>query len=108
MKNKKKILITGGKGFLGKRLIPVLVKKGYKVKSFDIVDGQNITKSQQIERTIKNCDIVMHLAAVADLSYVRVHLKDKIKPSPTLFSGLEVDTLNKSLKQKVKYFKNQL
>jgi nucleoside-diphosphate-sugar epimerase len=72
----QKILVTGGKGFLGKRLIPVLIKKGYKVKSFDIVDSQDITKPQQIERAIKNCDIVMHLAAVADLNYAREHPKE--------------------------------
>jgi nucleoside-diphosphate-sugar epimerase len=76
MKNKNKILITGGKGFLGKRLISALVKKGCKIKSFDILDGQDITKPQQIERAIKNSDIVMHLAAVADLNYAREHPKE--------------------------------
>jgi UDP-glucose 4-epimerase len=73
---KKKILIAGGKGFLGKRLTKALVNKGYKIITFDIVDAQDITKPQQIERAIKNCDVVIHLAAVADLNYAREHPKE--------------------------------
>lgn len=72
----KRILITGGKGFLGKRLAPRLIEKGYLIDSFDILDGQDITKAEQIEKAIKNCDIVMHLAAVADLNYAREHPKE--------------------------------
>jgi nucleoside-diphosphate-sugar epimerase len=73
---KNKILITGGKGFLGKRLTKDLINKGHKVLTFDIIDGQDITKPQQIERAIKNCDVVIHLAAVADLNYAREHPKE--------------------------------
>ncbi len=73
---KNKILITGGKGFLGKRLASFLINKGYKIITFDIVDTEDITKPQQIERSIKNCDIVIHLAAVADLNYAREHPKE--------------------------------
>jgi len=73
---KNKILITGGKGFLGKRLKKALINKGYKVLTFDILDGKDITKPQQIERSIKNCDIIIHLAAIADLNYAREHPKE--------------------------------
>lgn len=74
--NNKKILVTGGKGFLGKRLIDKLKENGYIVESFDIIDGQDITNAQQVDDAIRNNDIVIHLAAVADLNYAREHPKE--------------------------------
>ena len=35
MKNKNRILITGGTGFIGSHLCEYYVQKGYKVTSFD-------------------------------------------------------------------------
>lgn len=73
---KEKILVTGGKGFLSKRLIPKLIEKGYEVESFDIIDGQDIMNAQQINEAVKRNDIVLHVAAVADLNYAREHPKE--------------------------------
>lgn len=62
--NNKKILVTGGHGFLGKHLIDRLNGMGAKViapshKQYDLVDGNQVKKMFQ-ENT---CDLVIHLAA---------------------------------------------
>lgn len=72
----KNLLITGGKGFLGRLLVNKLEEKGYKVETFDIVDGQDITNYKQVEDYIEKNDIVIHLAAVSDLNYAREHPKE--------------------------------
>ena len=73
-----KILITGGQGFLGKKTADALSKKGHEVICFDIAslnDNKNknltykkyfgsILNSYDIERALKGCDIVIHLAAL--------------------------------------------
>lgn len=76
MEKKSKILVTGSKGFLGKRLCPRLIEKGYKIEDFDILDGLDITNSQQVDERVKKNDIVLHMAAVADLNYAREHPKE--------------------------------
>lgn len=70
------LLVTGGKGFLGRLLVNKLEEKGYKVQTFDIVDGQDITNYKQVEDYIEKNDIVIHLAAVSDLNYAREHPKE--------------------------------
>jgi UDP-glucose 4-epimerase len=76
MKNNKTVLVTGGKGFLGKRLYPLLTEKGYQVNYFDIVDGLDITNAEQVDEYVKNNEVIIHLAAVADLNYAREHPKE--------------------------------
>ena len=46
---KKKILITGGTGFLGSNLLDYFSKKKYKV----FFTGRNILKGQEIEKKTK-------------------------------------------------------
>lgn len=55
-----KILVTGGKGFVGKNLIAELNNRGYKdIYSFDID-----TEKSLLEEYTKNCEFVFHLAGV--------------------------------------------
>ncbi len=68
----QKILITGGRGFLGRRLLERLTKD-HQINTFDIIDGLDITDSKQLADYIKDNDIIVHLAAVADLNYAREH-----------------------------------
>jgi nucleoside-diphosphate-sugar epimerase len=75
----KKILVTGDKGGLGKRLVPRLIQEGYEVEGFDILDGKDIRRKTQVEKAVKKCDIVLHLAAVADLNYAREHPKETME-----------------------------
>lgn len=75
----KRILITGGAGFIGTNLSQVLIKKGYRVHilddfsnglksnlseigTFELIEGSILNK-KLVENTIKNVDTVVHLAA---------------------------------------------
>ena len=65
-----KIIITGGTGFLGKRLCRKLKLNGHNILSYDIVDGYDILNSEQLEETFINFkpNSIIHLAACADLN----------------------------------------
>lgn len=78
---KKKVLITGGTGFLGSSLTRKLVKEGYNVIVFDndsrgsrnrlddlkddfVFLGGDIRDKDSVEKACKGIDIVVHLAYV--------------------------------------------
>lgn len=62
--NKKKILVTGGLGFIGTNLIKKLKNLGAEVNSYDKRNGQDIRDSRLILKTIKKqYDFIYHLAA---------------------------------------------
>ena len=80
----KKVLITGGCGFIGSHLAEKLIRLRYKVLILDnlstgrlenIKEFKNkisffkadISKLKQIDRYFKNIDIVFHCAALADI-----------------------------------------
>ena len=64
------IIVTGGKGFIGRKLIPVLEKEGYFVSCIDLIDGYDMTEWSTIDM-IKDFDVLIHLAAITyvPLSY---------------------------------------
>lgn len=66
-----KILVTGGKGYIGSKLVRALEGKGHQVKLFDL--PENILNDRQLEAAIKGKDMVYHLAALAELSYTDAH-----------------------------------
>lgn len=71
--NNSKILVTGGSGFIGKTLMKQLKKEGYSVENFDLSQGQDLKNKTQAEKAVEGKDVVMHLAAVADLNWAREH-----------------------------------
>jgi len=87
----KKILVTGGAGFIGSHLVEALIKRGYKVKALirynsmrsignlrfaeqkllkhaQLIFG-NIEDVDFIKKISKDVDVVMHLAALIGIPY---------------------------------------
>lgn len=59
----KKILVTGGSGFIGTNLIKKLISLGASVTNFDLANGQNVENENQLAAFIKKkYDIIYHLA----------------------------------------------
>ncbi len=72
---KKKILVTGGSGFIGAELIKILIYSGYRVNCLDIkrpsfLNSKNfkffkgsVNDKKLVKKAILNCNSVIHLAA---------------------------------------------
>ena len=87
---KKRVLITGGSGFLGINLIRYLLAKDYEITSFDIVEfdyvdvkdkirtvGGDIRNSILIDQVMEEANIVIHCAAALPLySPEEIHSTD--------------------------------
>ena len=63
----KKILLTGGEGFIGNRLAQGLVAQGFEVFTYDIVNGEDICDKYKLDNLInkEKFNIVINLAAKA-------------------------------------------
>jgi nucleoside-diphosphate-sugar epimerase len=93
----KKIFITGGAGYCGSRLVPLLLERNYKVTVYDIMffgnnflpKNQNLTiikgdirDTQKLEMACKNHDIFINLACISnDASF---ELDEKLSTSINL------------------------
>jgi UDP-glucose 4-epimerase len=82
---KKKILVTGGAGFIGREVVKILVQKGHKVvivdefisnspeglpKGVEIIKG-DITDPKIISKSFKNVEYCVHLASkIGGLRYI--------------------------------------
>lgn len=80
--NIKKVLITGGCGYLGSTMVPMLLAQGYDVTVYDIfrwgissllpvMDNENlhivkgdVTKHENLRPYVEACDAVIHLSAI--------------------------------------------
>ena len=89
----KKVLITGGSGFIGSYLINKLLLNGYKVNSIDVknnllIKNKNykffkgdIFNTKILNSATKNCDSIIHLAASLGVKNTDDNLSKLISPS---------------------------
>lgn len=82
-------IVFGGSGFLGSHVADFLIKAGYEVTVFDLVESPYLQKGQKmivgnildrdaVIKAVKGCDVVYNFAGVADLE------KAKEKPVKTV------------------------
>lgn len=64
MIGRQQALITGGKGFFGAHLIKELSSIGYDCRTYDRIDEQDITDRQMVLDSVRDNDVVFHLAGV--------------------------------------------
>jgi len=68
MSDSKKILVTGGEGFIGKKVVEKLQAMGHEAYPYDIVNGDDLMDMDKLDRAVQGADIVYHIAAEADLT----------------------------------------
>lgn len=75
LKNKK-ILVTGGLGFIGSHLCTKLKEQGANVQIFDLGSGDNVEDYKKLESTIKKkFDVIYHLAGFSGSSESNKNIK---------------------------------
>lgn len=63
---KRKILVTGSEGFVGKALVKHLKKSGHDILTFSLSKGNDITKPSHF-KDIPTLDSIIHLAALTSI-----------------------------------------
>ena len=58
----KKVVVTGSRGFVGKKLVKRLKKENAEVIELDIINGHKLTDLSAVKQ-IKNFELLFHLAA---------------------------------------------
>ncbi len=71
--NKKKVVVTGGIGFIGSHLVQALQKEEYEVVVVDTEAGQDINDAELLCQLFVGATFVFHLAALPRVQYSIEH-----------------------------------
>ncbi len=63
-----KVLVTGGRGFVGSHLLRRYAEMGQDAESYDLIDDQDARDLIGLVLAMRNCDTVIHLASNADIA----------------------------------------
>lgn len=58
------ILVTGSRGYIGSNLMMILEKTDVDAKGYDLKDGQDILNYEMLRFCARDCDTIVHLAAI--------------------------------------------
>jgi UDP-glucose 4-epimerase len=79
-----RVLVTGGSGFIGSHVVDKLIDAGHRVRILDLAaspyrspedvefQAGSITDGAALARAMNACEVVVHLAAVADVNEVLI------------------------------------
>lgn len=59
-----RVLVTGGRGFIGSHVMAAAEARGWEARSYDIADGQDITSWVYVDAAVRECDAVIHCAGL--------------------------------------------
>ena len=63
-----RVLVTGSDGLVGREVVSELKNRKHSVIEFDLTEGHNILHKSNLEKALKNIDLVIHLAGIIDNS----------------------------------------
>jgi UDP-glucose 4-epimerase len=85
-----RIVVTGASGFLGSHIADALSAAGHETVIFDLARSRwlqsnqrmfigSVLDPQAVERAVRECDVVYHLAAMADISETMERPRDAVE-----------------------------
>jgi len=120
-KKYKKILVTGGAGFIGSHIVDLLIKKGYAVRVLDNLDPQvhpgrkkpsylnpqaefvkgNVTKVSDLKKALSGVDAIFHEAAKVGVGQSMYEIASYTK-NTVLGTALLLDLVVNQYRNKIK------